>query len=161
MTNPDNHGPGFARQVSIDRAIGDYIIFCDSDDRFLPNELYNYFHVYQRHVDQCEKEPDIIFPTVQILTSAEDTDRWDSVPSTFPDNLHGLCIKRQFLIDHNIRFLNQYFHEDGIFTLACADHNPDIAYFNTATIVHRFRPGSVSFFGDCRLYDVSLLISLE
>ena len=35
----DNHGPGFARDRSIDRAQGRYIAFCDSDDRWFPDKL--------------------------------------------------------------------------------------------------------------------------
>jgi len=35
----DNHGPGYARDRSIDRAQGRYIAFCDSDDRWFPEKL--------------------------------------------------------------------------------------------------------------------------
>lgn len=34
-----NHGPGFARDQSIERAQGRYIAFCDSDDRWMPEKL--------------------------------------------------------------------------------------------------------------------------
>ena len=34
-----NHGPGYARNKSIERAQGRYIAFCDSDDRWMPNKL--------------------------------------------------------------------------------------------------------------------------
>jgi len=35
----ENHGPGYARDRSIDRAQGRYIAFCDSDDRWFPDKL--------------------------------------------------------------------------------------------------------------------------
>ena len=34
-----NHGPGYARNKSIERAKGRYIAFCDSDDRWVPEKL--------------------------------------------------------------------------------------------------------------------------
>ena len=34
-----NHGPGYARNKSIERAKGRYIAFCDSDDRWFPEKL--------------------------------------------------------------------------------------------------------------------------
>jgi len=34
-----NHGPGYARNKSIERAKGRYIAFCDSDDRWMPEKL--------------------------------------------------------------------------------------------------------------------------
>ena len=34
-----NHGPGYARNKSIERARGRYIAFCDSDDRWFPEKL--------------------------------------------------------------------------------------------------------------------------
>ena len=34
-----NHGPGYARNQSIERAQGRYIAFCDSDDRWMPEKL--------------------------------------------------------------------------------------------------------------------------
>jgi len=35
----DNHGPGYARNQSIQRAKGRYIAFCDSDDKWFPDKL--------------------------------------------------------------------------------------------------------------------------
>lgn len=34
-----NHGPAYARNLSISRAEGRYIAFCDSDDRWMPEKL--------------------------------------------------------------------------------------------------------------------------
>jgi glycosyltransferase involved in cell wall biosynthesis len=34
-----NHGAGYARNKSIERARGRYIAFCDSDDRWTPDKL--------------------------------------------------------------------------------------------------------------------------
>lgn len=35
----ENHGPGYARNKSIERASGRYISFCDCDDRWAPDKL--------------------------------------------------------------------------------------------------------------------------
>lgn len=39
-----NHGAGYARNKSIERARGRYIAFCDSDDRWTPDKLENKSH---------------------------------------------------------------------------------------------------------------------
>lgn len=39
MLLEENHGPGYARNKSIERATGRYISFCDCDDRWVPEKL--------------------------------------------------------------------------------------------------------------------------
>lgn len=39
MLLTENHGPGYARNKSIERANGRYISFCDCDDRWTPDKL--------------------------------------------------------------------------------------------------------------------------
>jgi teichuronic acid biosynthesis glycosyltransferase TuaG len=37
--NSENKGAGISRNIGIDRAKGEYIAFCDSDDMWVPNKL--------------------------------------------------------------------------------------------------------------------------
>ena len=72
-----NQGPGIARNIALDVAIGDYIFFLDSDDWILPNTLTNlvnlaeknqadivcfdFFKVYDRNQKDFKQQPDKIF----------------------------------------------------------------------------------------------------
>lgn len=159
LFHPDNQGPGIARQKAIEHCSGDYIVFCDSDDYFIENELHNYWESFDNYCNNFQMIPDIIFPKRQIVSSSAQ-ELWDNYEAVFPDNLHGLCLNIHFLKKNQITFLPQCFHEDGLFVLKCAMSNPHMAFIENATIVHEFRAGSISYFQQTRLYDISLLVSM-
>ena len=49
IINKKNEGQGYARKVGLDSAIGDYILFCDQDDKFFSNDSF------QMAFDRIEK----------------------------------------------------------------------------------------------------------
>ena len=59
-----NHGPGYARNKSIERAKGRYIAFCDSDDRWMPEKL-------EKQVDFMKKHQCAISHTTYIVCNDE------------------------------------------------------------------------------------------
>ena len=40
IIDKENEGQGYARKVGLDNASGDYILFCDSDDKYEPNDAF-------------------------------------------------------------------------------------------------------------------------
>ena len=72
-----NHGPGYARNKSIERAKGRYIAFCDSDDRWLPEKLEKQIAFMDAHdsalcyasyiiCDDQDQEQGIVYAPVSI-----------------------------------------------------------------------------------------------
>ena len=50
----ENHGPGYARDKSIERARGRFIAFCDSDDRWFPEKLEKQIrYMHQKRCSLC------------------------------------------------------------------------------------------------------------
>lgn len=150
-----NRGPGYARQIGINNATYDYIMFCDSDDSikkqgfiFCLDEIKNGF-------------PDILYPSLMGVIS-ENTNQ--IVDNIFPGNIHGLCIKKSFLIDNEITFLNEYFHEDNFFALECCEVlrnvNGSITQIGVPIVVHYMRPNSISYFQNSDIYNLSLAASV-
>ena len=60
-----NHGPGYARNKSIERAKGRYIAFCDSDDRWFPEKL-------ERQINFMKQQQCAISHTTYIICNDKD-----------------------------------------------------------------------------------------
>lgn len=111
-TTPSNLGPGGARQYGIDNANGDWIVFCDDDDTFIPNTFNRVRTLIRnnpsRNILQTrfyEITPD---GTQQIPYAFERAANW----------IHGKFFKRKFLVDNNLTFSeNTPTHEDVYFSI--------------------------------------------
>ena len=121
---PKEHGGvSAARNYGLDHATADYVMFCDIDDGFLNN--YGLHLVFSAMQDKYDY---IVSNFVEETYTADNTMtiiRHDN-DYTF---MHGKVYKRQFLIDHNVRFdPAMTLHEDG--------------YFNTVMVVVAEKEGT-------------------
>ena len=155
ITYETNRGPGYARQVGINNAKGDYVIFCDSDDNLSEGALAEYSSV----IAESSEPVDVIYSCTLKIQDDYNKNPDTEVNNGFPDNIHGLCINVDFLKKHQIAYSNSYYHEDGFFTLDCAYHHPNVKATHNNTIVHRNRENSLSMFQNTEIYDISLIVS--
>lgn len=110
LSADENVGPGMCRQIGIDNARGTYLTFIDADDRFhnvaslglMINECRN---TSCDMLDTPWLEELFVAETQQfVYTQHEVNNTW----------MHGKCIRRQFLIDNNIKHHPRYrVHEDS------------------------------------------------
>jgi len=111
IINKENVGAGVSRQNGIDISEAKYITFLDSDDEFYGNDIFpKVFSVFEQFV------VDKIFSKVNEETIIDGV--FYNVVHDFNslDSLHGLFVRRQFLIDNNIRFDDKLrIHEDFYF----------------------------------------------
>ena len=130
LIHQDNQGQGKARNIGIDLASSDYIMFCDSDD------------YYNRHI--CEKMhqewemQDIevgLFDAVCIYEDgfASEVNPYDRSWIQYKEEMNGeeyfiityprihivspclMMLKKEFLIKNNIEFPIGMFYEDNVF----------------------------------------------
>lgn len=117
-----NAGPGAARNTGLNKAVGDYIWFIDSDDVFNVNA----FDLFDNLI-KIAKSPDIIFFDYSIK-SEFDLNFKAKLNESYNEisNKHALIFesvnpwskifKRKTLLDDNIIFPKYYFAEDLCFT---------------------------------------------
>lgn len=104
----ENKGPGFARQFGIDRTNNEYIMFLDTGDIFISQEI-------QKEIMQVI----IQNPTANILSFQYY--HFDEL-SKFTDNrMHGKVYKREFIDKYGITFCaeSSYMNEDIGFNRTC------------------------------------------
>lgn len=152
--NEINAGPGACRQFGIEKA-SNWVVFCDADDILLRDALQQYFNLIQQ-----DKDIDIIYPAQINLLNEFIVQQ--TVPNNFPDGLYAVCINKHFLTQHSdIQFLPYYYHEDGLFTVQCAIHNPHVVCANGEIVAHRIgRYESLATFKNTAIYDLSLMASV-
>lgn len=66
LINQSNQGPEIARNTGVEHATGEYLVFLDSDDIFLPDALSIYSQIIER-----EKHPAVILGKVKHFRTAD------------------------------------------------------------------------------------------
>lgn len=108
----EHEGVSAARNYGLDYSDADYVMFCDIDDGFLSNYgLHLVFSAMQEGFDfLCSNFVEETYSANNTMTIV----RHDK-DLTF---MHGKCYRRQFLVDHNLRFDTRLnIHEDGYFNM--------------------------------------------
>lgn len=142
ITTDKHLGPGYARQYAINRTLGDYIMFCDSDDMLASPFTLKFFE------DTLKEQPDLEVIMTGYLEEIKDGEEFiyaqrdDDVSIT---TLHGKMYSRKFLYEHNITFPNYMISEDGAFNFKCVCHAKH-AHFNddVATYIWKYNPNSIT-----------------
>lgn len=138
LFSPYECNPGMSRQIGIDNAKGDYILFCDCDDMlYSPTLLFDLFSrvcsnadVYSfNFIEECR----IGNKTVFNVKGHNET--W----------VFAKLYKTEFLRTKNIRFSPQLtWHEDSYFNGLFFAHNPKLEVLSYPGYLWRFNPKSLT-----------------
>lgn len=137
--NKEAKGAGHARNIALEHATGDWLIFSDSDDTFNTKDLLHAFAEYG------DSDNDIVYFDVNCI---------DSIDGSYVDNIHGytsiirsskdrenLCryhlkcpwgkmVKRQLITDHSIMFEETPVANDAMFSLQTGHFAKKVAISN-------------------------------
>lgn len=137
----DHGGVSAARNCGLDGSDADYVMFCDADDGFLNNYgLHLIFSAMQEGFDYL------------VSNFVEETFDKDGNPQIAPHEqdltfMHGKVYRRQFLLDHNLRFdESMTLHEDGYFnmlTYSVVQHEGKMKTIGTPIYLWRWNDNSV------------------
>lgn len=157
VIHQENAGQSVARNVGTSAALGDYIIYIDSDDYVSSNDfltkvaeraatnvevvLYGYKKYYESNRTfgpDCCGYPNIEnLPTSEIIKSLLSVDMYEASPWT-------KAIKRSLLTENQIQFVPNMISEDSDWYLRVVTKAKTFSSVNEAFIVYRQREGSVS-----------------
>lgn len=110
VINEGHKGISGARNRGLDKATGDYVMFCDCDDRFISPFA---MHLYKQQMGKFDIiktpfiEDQVIDGKLRIFRHEKDI-----------SFVHGKLYRRQFLIDNDLRFNEELtIHEDSYFNV--------------------------------------------
>lgn len=139
--NEINKGPGYSRNIGIRKSVGDFICFCDADDKYAPCFLkYMYAMINYACKDLVYCGYDIINSANEIIVYYHEKwpypDNYDKIVTFyFQSKIHfshaGAIYRRAFLIQNNL-FYNDLCHcgEDIEFMCNILLSNPRCGYVN-------------------------------
>ena len=136
----ENRGPGAARQAGLDEAMGEYVMFCDADDAL------HSVGVLGALMQEAEKTaPDILNSSwLEELRDENGTFRYITHEN---ENtwMHGKLLRRQFLVQNNIRFHPDLrVHEDSYFLCIAAALAQRHNHLPVTTYVWKHRADSIT-----------------
>lgn len=125
--NDENKGVSATRNACLARATADYVMFCDADDAFIANDAFQDIIRILYKTPQKDKKP------IDYLNTAflEELPRKNKETNQILDYIyvphekdgtfvHGKIVRRQFLIDCNIKWRDELkVHEDSYFWALC------------------------------------------
>lgn len=138
-------GVSATRNRLLDLSTADFIMFCDDDDTFLSNRsLKIYLECIENHktanIFRARYKFEMKYNNETILNDAGETEMYS--------NLHGIMIRREFLIKNNIRFYEHInVHEDSVFNILMGTYihyeNQEEIIINTQTYIYCYNDNSI------------------
>ena len=150
-----NKGQGGARNTGLSICSGEYVFFMDSDDIIQPEALDYYASVIEKN-----EKIDAIFSDYQMVTIGDEFKKSDVDNGTVTysrndmQNLFLLrkvrvltpgswCVRRELLLDNNIRFEEIRYSEDVLFVWDVLMYANRVIRIRKALYNYMVRPGSI------------------
>lgn len=147
INNEKNKGLGASRNIAVEAATGDYILYLDGDDTMYDNKTLSRINeIVERD------EADVTFFGVQYiggsnklyLSNAENSTKEARLSCDIFFGVPSKCWKTSFLRENNITFIEDIYYEDMVYSLKSTILSKKLSYgefpiFN----YYRNRPGSI------------------
>ena len=136
-----NHGLPSARNTGLDRAIGDYIWFVDSDDVI----EHNCLGVFQEAISKSNQRVDRYFVKMSRIIDTSEVHSQSIVDSAkyYYTEVPGSLFRREYLKQNNLRFHpKMYYGEDVLFRCEFEEHESNSEYIDILAYYYRYNPNS-------------------
>ena len=156
LVSQKNAGQAVARNVGLEMAVGEYVVFIDSDDWIEPEMLeilYQHITAENSDIAQCRFQFDNPKKRTQTLYGREFTSNILIAPDVLRDALlvrnilvapWAKIFSRKFLVDHDLKFESGIVNEDTLFTLLLACSAKRVSFVNDVLYHAIEREGSTS-----------------
>lgn len=145
-----NSGPGVARQYGIDNTNSEYIMFLDADDLLYDSyTITDFINMVKR------RKLDMVYGII----IDEENDRESYIYYNHQGCLHGKLYKREFIIKHDIKFLDSYYHEDNAFNRLVLLHKPKMIYLDKYSYVYKNNALSITNQKNIRFDNLDIFIN--
>ena len=169
VINKNNEGLIEARKSGLQVANGEYIMFVDGDD-WIRNDACEILYNKASSLDLDIVYYNLVF---SIGNRLKNIDLYDFGVVEGEDYLKLVLtnkiranavlqfIRRSFLVEKNIKFLNNVtYGEDLAITVSLAINNPKVACINQALYYYYQRPDSITKVVDERIFDIEKVINI-
>lgn len=177
--NESNRGQAYSRNLGIEVALGEYIVFVDSDDILKPSAL--------KKMVKCIKEnqnPEIIYYDMEIKMEGNwAAEQVFQIRRKFVNNksiysgqemlieLYKInrfefatccqAIKRTLLIEKGLCFYDGIYHEDTLFTVYCALNASSAVYMQEELYIYRRRDNSTTTIINLKRVQSQFIVFIE
>ena len=136
----EHKGVSATRNACLDRATADYVMFCDADDMFC-NICGMWVLFREMNTEGFDSLVSCFVEETRMPDTKEPIFVNHDMDSTF---VHGKVHRRQYLIDHNIRFNDALtIHEDSYFNILAQNCSQNVKYCQTPFYLWKWRGDSV------------------
>lgn len=139
VVSQENKGLGGARNTGVDHATGSYILFLDADDWLVPNTLSKLIEIaLHNELDILEFAANMVSEEKEIIGTIRNSSHDEVFTGVayynkikYAGSACNKLYRRQFLVDHQLQFLEKIYGEDFEFNTRSFYHAQKVLAIDT------------------------------
>ena len=164
IQHTENRGLSAARNTGISYAKGDYIMLVDSDDMLKPGAYMTViYNMRKDNLDALRFNAEMIIDESMKGKGTRMGPFWWRTPAIYPEHISGkqmfvdqklnghyrqpaqlYALKRQFLLDNNLKFQEGIYYEDELFTMSMLMKAQRVSAIKDLIYIYRYRENSIT-----------------